>query len=210
MTTITFYNRGKGLNIDITNRCPLECPRCDRQTYFKRKGIPVHGGDVSLDDIRKLAKHFIRFNFCGQVSDPVHHPKFIEILKHLYDNKVGATIHNASSAKSKSWYIKAFKANPDAKWVFGIDGLPEESCLYRINQDGEKLFNIMLESKNHLNKPPYWQFIVFSYNEKNLDKAKKMAEDNGLGFITTISSRWNHKDDPYRPSEKFKLGHTRI
>ena len=165
---------------------------------------------MSLDDIRKLAKHFIRFNFCGQVSDPVHHPKFIEILKHLYDNKVGATIHNASSAKSKSWYIKAFKANPDAKWVFGIDGLPEESCLYRINQDGEKLFNIMLESKNHLNKPPYWQFIVFSYNEKNLDKAKKMAEDNGLGFITTISSRWNHKDDPYRPSEKFKLGHTRI
>ena len=123
---------------------------------------------------------------------------------------MGASIHNASSAKSKSWYIKAFKAHPDAKWIFGIDGLPEESCLYRINQDGEKLFNIMLESKNHLNNPPYWQFIVFSYNERNLDKAKKMAEDNGLCFITTLSSRWNYKDDPYRPSEKFKLGHTRV
>ena len=44
---------------------------------------------------------------------------------------------------------------------------------------------------------------------KSLDKAKKMAADNGLMFITTQSSRWNSKDDPYRPSEKYKLGHTR-
>jgi MoaA/NifB/PqqE/SkfB family radical SAM enzyme len=209
MTSIRFYNRGKALNIDISNRCPLECPRCQRQVWFRNHNRKVYGGDISMEDIKKLAAHYKWFDFCGQLSDPVHHPKFVEILKYLYDNKINVSVHNASSAKSKSWYIKAFKAHPEAKWIFGIDGLPEESCMYRINQDGEKLFNIMLESKNHLNNTPYWQFIIFSYNEKSLDKAKKMAADNGLMFITTQSSRWNSKDDPYRPSEKYKLGHTR-
>ena len=40
-------------------------------------------------------------------------------------------------------YISAFKSNPKANWIFGIDGMPEESKQYRVNQDGEKLFKIM-------------------------------------------------------------------
>jgi MoaA/NifB/PqqE/SkfB family radical SAM enzyme len=208
--SINFFNRKIGLNIDITYRCPLECPRCQRQTAFTNRGKNVYGVDISLDDIKKLAKHFKCFSFCGSLSDPVHHPKFIEILKYFYENNLEANVHNASSAKPKSWYIKAFKANPRARWTFGIDGLPEESCMYRINQDGEKLFDVMVESKNHLLNPPWWQFIVFSYNEKNLEKAKKMAVDNGVNFITIQTSRWTSKDDPLLPSKKYALGHTRI
>jgi len=208
---VEFFTRPKGINIDITHRCPLECPRCPRQTVFKNNNEIVYGHDISLDDIKKVTKYFKRFDFCGQLSDPVHHPKFIEILKHLYDNNVWETsIHNASSAKSKSWYIKAFQANPTARWIFGIDGLPEESCLYRVNQDGEKLFNIMLESKKHLLNPPWWQFIIFSYNEHHLEQAKKMAKDNGVYFIEVQSSRWNDnpnidKIDPLRPSKKYLI-----
>jgi len=33
------------------------------------------------------------------------------------------------------WYESAFESNPNAEWHFGLDGLPEESHLYRINQD---------------------------------------------------------------------------
>ena len=57
------------------------------------------------------------------------------------------SIHNASSAKSEEFYIKCFEAHPDAKWIFGIDGMPEESSMYRVNQDGEKLFKIMLNKR---------------------------------------------------------------
>lgn len=210
MRSIKFFNRVKGLNIDITYRCPLECPSCLRQTVFRNRGKQVTGQDISLDDIKKLARHFKYFDFCGQLSDPVHHPKFIEILKYLYVNKVGVSVHNASSAKPKSWYIKAFKSNPNARWIFGIDGLPEESCKYRINQDGEKLFDIMLESKNHLKNIPHWQFIIFGYNEHHLEQAKKMAQYNGLHFIMVQSSRWKGKDDPYRPSKKYILEEPRV
>ena len=209
MSDISFYRRSKkGINIDISNRCALECMRCQRQTNFTLEGRKVYGRDATMDEIRKLSDYFSSFNFCGQLSDPVHHPKFIEILDYLYKKDIQVTVHNASSQKPMKWYIKAFQAHPRAKWIFAIDGLPEESNMYRINQDGEKLYRVMLEAKKHLKQTPSWQFIVFSYNEHNLEKAKKMAVDEGLMFIVLHSSRWMGEDDPLRPKEKeYNLGY---
>ena len=209
MSDISFYRRSKkGINIDISNRCPLECMRCQRQTNFTLEGRKVYGRDATMDEIRKLSDYFSSFNFCGQLSDPVHHPKFVEILEYLYNKDIQVTVHNASSQKPMKWYIKAFQAHPRAKWIFAIDGLPEESNMYRINQDGKKLYEVMLEAKKHLKQTPSWQFIVFSYNEHNLEKAKQMAIDKGLMFIVLHSSRWMGEDDPLRPKEKeYNLGY---
>ena len=206
MREIKFFNRRhKGLNIDITHRCALECPRCQRQTQFRDRGQKVYGVDISLEDIKKLAAHYKCFDFCGQLSDPVHHPKFIEILAYLKSVNVKCYVHNASSAKSLDWYIKAWKANTSATWIFGIDGLPNESHKYRVNQDGEKLFKIMCESKKYLNTRSVWQYIIFNYNEDHLEEAKRMADEHDLFFIQKQSSRWLSHDDPFMPSKKFKL-----
>ena len=209
MSDISFYRRSKkGINIDISNRCPLECMRCQRQTNFTLEGRKVYGRDATMDEIRKLSDYFSSFNFCGQSSDPVHHPHFVDILEYLYKKDIQVTVHNASSQKPMKWYIKAFQAHPKAKWIFAIDGLPEESNMYRINQDGEKLYKVMLEAKKHLQQTPSWQFIVFSYNEHNLEKAKQMAIDKGLMFIVLHSSRWMSEDDPLRPKQReYNLGY---
>ena len=55
----------------------------------------------------------------------------------------------------RSEYIEAFKANPDAQWTFNIDGLPHQSHQYRINQNGNKLFDIMNKAKEYLNTMPH-------------------------------------------------------
>ena len=81
-STIEFFKRSSGINLDITFRCPLECPRCQRKK-FTDVGKKVWGYDISLDEIKKLANFFKAFAFCGQLSDPIHHPQFIEILKIL-------------------------------------------------------------------------------------------------------------------------------
>ncbi len=68
------------------------------------------------------------------------------------------------------------------------------------------MFQILLEAKKHLHMTPSWQFIIFSYNEHNVEKAKQMAFDNGLGFIEVQSSRWLGQDDPLMPkSQKYRL-----
>jgi len=200
----SFFKGKRGLNIDITHRCALECLRCSRQREFRNHGLKVPGEDISMKDFKTLARFYENISFCGQLSDPVHHPKFIEMLKYLYENNVIAEVHNASSLKSKSWYIKAFQANPDACWIFGIDGLPEQSHIYRVNQDGPKLYDIMLEAKKYVKKV-MWQYIIFNYNEHNLDEAKRMAIRDGIKFIELHSSRWMADDDPLRPSKEFSM-----
>ena len=208
MITITenkwkFINR-KSVNIDITHRCPLECPRCQRQDSFTSKGLKVPGKDISLQSFKKVLNHFNHINFCGQVSDPVHHPKFIDILKMTYKKPHSVSVHHATGYKKMKWYIEAFKAHPRARWWFGIDGTPDVSHKYRINQDGQKLFEIMCESVKHLRTQPIWQYIVFRYNEdpKMIKKAQQMANNiGGIGvqFMLIHSSRWLKGDDPYRP-----------
>ena len=192
------------VNIDVSFRCSLECPNCQRTRYFKNQR--VRGQDLSIEDLTKVAFHFKKIHFCGQFSDPVHHPKFIKLLEICHTNNNFVYIHNASSAKSKDWYIKAFNTYPKAEWLFGIDGLPHQSHLYRKNQDGEKLFEIMLEAKKYLLKPPIWQYIVFKYNENEVEKAKQIAKDNGLKFSLVVSSRWNGPFDPLIPTkEEYRM-----
>jgi len=199
--TKDFFSRSD-VNIDIGFRCALECPNCQRSRHYTKFNNPVRGYDLSLDEFLKVASHFKSIHFCGQFSDPVHHPKFIEFLEICFKKNIEVHVHNASSAKSKDWYKRAFQTNPDALWWFGIDGLPHQSHLYRINQDGNKLFDIMIESKKYLKKSPIWQYIVFRYNEDNVEEAKKIAEENEVSFNLVISSRWNNSNDPLIPTKK--------
>ena len=194
------------INLDITHRCPLECLCCQRYSSFTSKGLKVPGEDLSIDNYAKVIKYFKHINFCGQVSDPVHHPKFITFLEMAYENGNSVSVHHASAAKPEKWYKKAFEANTRARWTFGIDGLPEESNMYRINQDGEKLFRVMQTARPILEQKPVWQYIVFSYNENNIEEAVRMAKDIDVKFMLLYSSRWRGSNDPLKPkNEKLSL-----
>jgi MoaA/NifB/PqqE/SkfB family radical SAM enzyme len=185
-----FFDRGfEPVNVDIGYRCPLQCPSCGRQCYDNSDGR-----DLTIDEFKKIAK-LKRITFCGQYSDPIHHPNFIDFLKICEKEEVYTQVRTASSFKPKDWYIEAFKANPNAIWYFGIDGLPEESHNYRVNQDGIKLFNIMLESKKYLLNRPRWQYIIFKYNQDHADEAMALAKEHELDFIIINSIRESDKPD---------------
>ena len=44
-----------------------------------------------------------------------------------------------------------------------------------------------------------WQYIVFRYNENDIEEAKNMALDNGMTFELNSSSRWD-ENDPLKPT----------
>ena len=201
--TENFFTRlSEHVLIDLSHRCPLECPRCQRQEHYTNLGKPVIGYDLPLDTIEKVISQCKSICFGGQLSDPIHHPKFTEILSMCYRNRVRAKIQTASSFKPESWYVKAWQSNPNAIWQFGIDGLPEQSHLYRKNQDGVKLFKMMCKSKNYLNTTPVWQSIVFRYNENDIDKVKDIAFEKGVKLVIMYSHRWLSGKDPLRPINK--------
>ena len=183
----------KSINIDITYRCTLECPKC------LRRSIPTNNlDDLSLENFKKIIKHFDQIEFCGQISDPIFHPQFIKFLKLTTNKRV--FVHTAASHKCMDWYTDAFTANKNATWEFGIDGLPQDSHKYRINQNGEHLFKVM-KAGVELGNDIRWQYIIFKYNENDIPEAIELAQRHKIPIHINKSSRWSGPDDPYKPSE---------
>jgi len=179
----------KNLNIDIGIHCTLQCSECQR-TIFKKEKRSIPGKDMTIEQFDKISDFFKgrRINFCGTFSDPIFNKDFIEMLKMCKAKNIKPFVSTAASHKPEEWYLKAFEANYDATWIFGIDGLPHESHLYRVNQDGVKLFDIMLKAKS-LNIKAVWQYLVFDYNKNNVHEAMELAKTNELMIDIIRTSR---------------------
>lgn len=179
----------KNWNIDISTRCTLACSECVRTKTLK-KNIPLPKVDINLDQFKKLAEFAVnrKIHFCGSWGDPTFNPDFIEMLKVCKEKNIRAEVSNAASHQPEKWYEEAFLANTDAEWIFGIDGLPHQSHIYRKNQDGEKLFNIMLRAKS-LGISVVWQYIIFKYNIDNIKKAKKIAKKHKVSILFVDTKR---------------------
>jgi len=179
------------INLDISNKCGLFCDGCYRQKYYDGDAKKIPGRDISLTEMKLIVDYFDIINFCGQVSDPLYHPKFYNILKMCVDNKKTIYIHHASVLNKKQQYLKYFLLSKQAKvtWIFGLDGLPNQSHLYRKNQDGEKLFEIM-KFCALMGIKTEWQCILFNYNEKNIEECRLLAKKYNIKFKKLISSRY--------------------
>jgi pyruvate-formate lyase-activating enzyme len=180
-------HRGKKLNLETGIRCTLQCPDCARTRIIK-KGYSIPGKDLTIEQFDKLSNFFDEIHFCGGWSDPIFNPEFIDMLKVCKEKNVLAFVHTAASHKSKEWYEQAFKANVDAVWIFGIDGLPKNSHRYRVNQDGNKLFEMMLFGKS-LNLRVEWQYLIFDYNRKTIEKAKRKAAEHKIPLLLIETPR---------------------
>lgn len=192
----------RSINMDITNRCTLACITCER-TYRIRNDGKVIGTILSLADFEKYMPWFDHFDFCGQVSDPSMHPEFDKILELVVKNNKSASVHNTASHRPERWYRKMFdiSSGNQIEWFFGIDGLPKDSHKYRTRQDGEKLFEMMsIASKYDPGFAIKWKYIIFKYNQNDVEECKQMAKDLGIIFNTVNSRR---HPPGLRPDEEF-------
>ena len=192
----------KALNIEGTPRCTLECSMCKRIAYFnlhKTKVIP--GRDLTPGDLIKILKFFKGpIVFGGQLSDPIFNKHFIELLEICKEHNTDTKVLTAATGRKEGWYENAFLANPKAIWTFGIDGPPHLSHKYRVNQNGEFLFKMMLLARS-MGIRTHWQYIIFKYNEKYIDECKKLAIKYGIIFDLILSQR--EMTDDMQPIGKY-------
>jgi len=194
------------VEIELTTKCTLGCPACPRNDPFDLKEN-WDVGHLNTELIKSLANTSVdrKFLFIGCYGDPIYHPNLHGLLDVAIEEQVNLSIAtNGFGKKDKWWDISYEKAAQIKKhrWIFGVDGLPKDSHKYRINQDGEAVFKQMVRGVKAGNNI-CWQYIVFSYNENDIDEARKMAEYNGIDFMLLESSRWYTEDDPLRPTKHF-------
>ena len=200
---IDYRNNGfqnKGGDLDITNKCTLQCPTCSRGKFnYKSNDIP--GGDLTIEEWQDLTDYFSALTLNGTYGDPVFNPNLIQMFRIACSKNVHVSISNAASQKPMEWYVDAFRAHPNAEWRFGIDGLPYQSFAHRINQDGEHLYEVM-KTASKMDIKCIWQYIVFKYNEDKIDEAIQMSKDIGVDLEINYSGRYT---EFLKPTNTFDI-----
>ena len=188
-------------NIDMSNKCILQCVFCQRQTIRKGELVGKNkikmSQDVPFEDWKKVLHTFQGVNLCGQLSDPIYHSNFIHYLRYAAERKKRIRIHTNGSGKKKSFWKEAFSIQHPIRWIFGIDGLDQKTCnLHRIGQNFHQSFKAMLlGSQSH--HRIIWQFIPFQHNEHQIERAKDIAHKHNIDFMILKSNRWTTGNSIY-------------
>lgn len=212
-------------NIELTFRCPLQCSQCMRRVttlaknpnhkkyhvYETFKNKVNESFDIELENLRKLLDFFDDdISFCGQFSDPIYHSKFFDVLDICtkeYPNKK-FKIHTSAHQKNIEWYKESFtRSGKNVRWIFGLDGLPDTSFIYRQNQKSQLVYDAMILASN-MNIDVVWQYIVFGYNEHQIEEAREIAKKHNimlkLVFTDRKSKDIKQASERYRPKGNIK------
>ena len=192
-----FYIKNQKLsspNMDLSHRCILRCPQCLRQ---KVEGLPriKRSFDIGKPEFRKILNYYEnQITFCGQISDPIYHPDFLAFLEMMDGLGKGLRIAtNGTNDKSGNmddkWWEKAYSYGLGENcWYFGVDGLDKKSELYRIGSNFEQVWETM-KMGVAAGHPIVWQFIIFGYNEHEIEQAKEIAHKEGITLLLIKTNR---------------------
>ena len=192
-----FYIKNQKLsspNMDLSHRCILRCPQCLRQ---KVEGLPriKRSFDIGKPEFRKILNYYDnQITFCGQISDPIYHPDFLAFLEMMDGLGKGLRIAtNGTNDKSGNmddkWWEKAYSYGLGENcWYFGVDGLDKKSELYRIGSNFEQVWETMKVGVQY-GHPIVWQYIIFGYNEHEIEQAKEIAHKEGITLLLIKTNR---------------------
>jgi MoaA/NifB/PqqE/SkfB family radical SAM enzyme len=204
-------HREKGISVDATNICPLQCPYCPRQKEIFKQKIRT-SKMMPLGDFRKMISFCDnRIRICGQMSDPIYHPQFLSIIKetqkHLHKK---FSFHTNGTRKKMSWWKSVFENSKfNVRFVFGLDGTDQEtSNIYRVNTRHDEVMEVMKLGVS-MGVDIVWQFIVFKHNEHQVEDAIRIAQENKLILEIIKSDKFDpvlvEKYKVYPPSEKWSI-----
>ena len=176
-------------NIDTSHRCIFRCPQCIRQKSLSQEQIR-RSFDLQNDQFKKILDYYdFGINFCGQISDPIYHPKFLELLKMCNGQGKNVRISTVGSGKRDEWWEEAYSYGlGENAWYFGVDGIDEKSELYRVGSKFSDVWSRMKQGRD-AGHTIVWQYIIFGYNEHEVDRAIEIAkeEDFALLLVNTNS-----------------------
>ena len=195
----------KSVALELTTRCRLACPKCERTIMRETEGLKNH--DLPLSIVEMYAKSNIdKFIISGSYGDPIYHPKFLEAIKLLKDHNKIVWISTNGSGKTTEWWRMLFSMlKVEDQISFAIDGYKETVGGYRVNfteDDFNQAIEVLEIGSKEYDVRIRWQFIPFSFNEHQIEQARELAHSKNIHFMLKKSVRWDGLDDPMMPKDK--------
>lgn len=205
------------LHLEITSRCTLGCPRCQRTADPEELRVD----DVSLAVLRRTITRdafpdLAYVNLCGNYGDPIYHRQFHLVLRHFQDQGIRIRIETNGSFRSRPWWEKTAALLTRKDQVsLSIDGLEDTNHLYRVNSRWADVMAAVEALRGRVRL--VWKFIVFKHNQHQVDAAVALARDLGFDEFKLIRSnrfdgRWRGADgvDPLKPDESWISDRRRV
>ncbi len=174
------------LTVESTNACQLRCPLCPTGLRI----IPRPRSSVRLDLFERLLDEvgdyvfFIDFHNWGE---PLLNNQLENFIRLARGKMISTTISTNLSLKLTDERLRSLILSGLNHMIVSLDGASKETVtMYRRGMDFDLVISNMrrlVALKKEMNsKTPYisWQFLVFRFNEHELEKAQEMARDIGV------------------------------
>lgn len=202
----------RSVHLELTTKCNARCPMCPR-TGQGRTRADLALVELSRQDIQTILPPSVlsslyHIDLCGGFGDPLVATDFDDILDYLRHGNphLEVAIFTNGSLRAASWWSELpARIGPQAKVIFGIDGLADTHSLYRVDTSFEKV----IENARRFiaaGGQAQWDFLVFRHNQHQVEAARQMARE--LGFIVfspKVSGRFYKRY--YEETADFEAGH---
>ncbi len=184
------------VDLAITSRCNINCALC--QTTLVHDGkIPIVDLDINVLKNKILTREQTR-NFkmvicCGSFGDPMMYKWIDELIDHFID--VGPHLflqfNTNGSMRKTEWWTNLGKTFKDYNYhvQFGIDGFEDTHSKYRIGSNFNTVMEHMMAYINAGGKA-VWQFIIFDYNEHQVNRAEQICREHDIRFQPIMSYKY--------------------
>ena len=204
----------QGFHIEPTNMCTLKCPRCSRTEFIEKFPKQWINKNLNLDNLKKfldidLQDKNILIN--GNYGDSIYYDQLFEMIEYFKSNGSHIQLITNGSYKTADWWKTLGQLlDQQDEVVFSIDGTPNNFKNYRINADWPSI-SVGIETLRQWPVKLTWKYILFSYNENDVDQTRILANDLGFDqFILIESDRWDHGTEWLTPTKMNDISQSKI
>lgn len=202
-----------------TDRCNSMCAMCPRYTKDGFEVETLSNTEWTLEEFKKAwPVEFIQRNLrkilaCGNFGDPCACRQFVDIYEYVRELNpgVGLACNTNGSLRTPDWWarlgaVMTEKQNPGNYCTFSIDGLEDTNHIYRRKTNFKKIIE---NAKAFIDAGgiAHWDFIVFEYNEHQVEEARNLAIEMGFkNFNIKRTTRWQRYDNGQGSYKVFEKG----
>lgn len=196
------------MELEISSRCTIGCVACPRNYQPKDKW---YSGFMDFDTIKDIVDNsdFRTYVFCGGYGDAIYHPQILEICEYMLGTNKRWFIETNGAHKPKRFWDELVELPWRLRcgFIFSIDGLENTNHIYRKGTDWDSIMygvNKIL-SKPKIQRPRMeWKYLVFPFNEHQVEQAREYAYDLGFDDFEAVKSVRKYRPEWFETEEERK------